>query len=119
MDSNAKNGLRTYTSNRSNCSRTVTLGSTYTYTPTVANWNTIKAEIDDGYPAIAMFKANVFDYNIEHATTMIGYHTIEVDDYGNTANYAIVKDLGTTLVPEVSILWTTSNVYGYFILYLN
>lgn len=118
-DSQAKAGIENYTSNRSNCSRTVTFGSTYSYTPNVANWNTIKTEIDDEYPALTMFRENIVGYGVTHATTMIGYQQIEIDDYGNTANYTIVRDPGKSSVPELTILWTNSNIYGYFILYLN
>ena len=115
-DAEAKSGMNTWTSNTANCSRFITLSSTYTYTPTVANWNTIQTSIDSDKPAIAMFKANTIGYNTSHATTMVGYQLASNSTSGTSTNYAIVKDPGTSGCPERTIAWTVSNVYGYFIL---
>ena len=119
-DNEAKTGINSWTSNTANCSRRITFGSTYTYTPTVAAWDPVKTEIDGNYPVICMFKENVVGYDVTHATTMVGYQIVQLDTYDNTETYyTIVKDPGTSGVPEKTVLWSVSNIYGYFILYLH
>lgn len=119
-DNEAKNGIDSWTSNTANCSRRITFGSTYTYTPTVAAWAPVKAEIDGNYPVICMFKENVVGYSVTHATTMVGYQIVQLDTYDNAETYyTIVKDPGRSSVPEKTVLWSVSNIYGYFILYLH
>lgn len=51
---------------------------------------------------------------------MVGYQIVQLDTYDNTETYyTIVKDPGTSGVPEKTVLWSVSNIYGYFILYLH
>lgn len=119
-DAEAKTGINSWTSNTSNCSRRITFGSTYTYTPTVAAWNAVQTEIDGNYPVICMFKENIVGYSVTHATTMVGYQTVQLDTYDdNIVYYTIVKDPGTEGVPEKTVAWSCANIYGYFILYLH
>lgn len=119
-DCQAKTGIDTWTSNSSNCSKRITFGSTYSYSPNVAEWNAVKEEIDGNFPVICMFRENIVGYSTTHATTMVGYQVVQLDTYdGQEVYYTIVKDPGNSSVPEKTVAWTYDNIYGYFILYVH
>lgn len=110
-----KTVLQSWTSNRNNCSRTVTTRSDGFQPDTF--YSVAQDEIDGNYPLVLMFYANKIGYNVNHATTMVGFQTI--NDRGVVTNYAQVRDPGQSPCPERMIIWNATNVYGYFILYLN
>lgn len=85
-----------------------------------ASVETVKGEIDSNYPVVLMFDPGVL-YTSSHATTMYGYKTVttEVEDgLSASVDYVIVKDPAKSSVPTVTLAWTKSNIYGYFILYV-
>lgn len=116
-EDSAKSGIQSFGNTYSN--KNLSFSSKYT-----ANNNTsfseTTAEIDSNYPVILMFKVGAM-YSLEHATTMYGYKVVTTENtYGivSVENYVIVKDPGTTGVPTKTVAWSTSNIYGYFIIYV-
>lgn len=62
-------------------------------------------------------------YSSNHATTMVGYKSAGTVTNGlnnlpqsSTSNYAIVIDPGVNPAVEKTMLWSSSYIYGYFIL---
>ena len=75
-------------------------------------------EIDDRCPPVLVYRANTM-YTGSHACTMVGYKTLNnTTTMGQTWEYAIVVDPWTNPAREVTTTWSSSNIWGYFILYL-
>ncbi|MCF0109921.1 MAG: hypothetical protein HUJ57_07655 [Erysipelotrichaceae bacterium] len=48
--------------------------------------------------------------------TMVGYSVITYS--GTPANYVIVRDPGTSGVPELYLSWNSTNIHGYYLIYV-
>ena len=68
----------------------------------------LKGEINNNNPSVIMFYPAVFGRT--HATTMVGYQIID------GTNYVTVCDPYQETYSTRTIIWNTSNVYGFFLL---
>ena len=79
------------------------------------SFSTVKGEIDSNYPLALMFNSGIL-YGVRHSTTMVGYSVITYS--GTPANYVIVRDPGTSGVPELYLSWNSTNIHGYYLIYV-
>lgn len=113
-DESARNGIKSFGADFAN--KSLSFESAYSK----ATFTTAKAEIDSNYPVVLMFDEGIL-YDETHATTMYGYKIVQSELANGsllTTNYAIVKDPGGKGSITKELAWTSSSIYGYFILYV-
>lgn len=105
-DVSARDGIRSWTI--ANCSDYYVTIRIDNFFPTVSEFNEVKGEINNNNPSVIMFYPAVFGRT--HATTMVGYQIID------GTNYVTVCDPYQETYNTRTIIWNTSNVYGFFLL---
>lgn len=112
---NAVKGLHNFSINHCN-KRVETRGDEFqpnTYLETA------KEEVDTGYPPVLVYRANTM-YSVSHACTMVGYKTVNNSSTGGQTltSAVIVVDPAPTTPRVVTTAWSSSQIWGYFIMYV-